>query len=712
MPWRKATLTPFRSSNRSSGASSSVGTPSIANSVDELCDGRLFGNSECDSDWSLIPSEPGFRAASGDSHPGFKLAGDSEPTLSKQQFDRFLGHAFLSVAQVSDLKMPWEKGVFAQIFGDEQPSTQFTVPCPQPWKPVDDEGATAVQDLVSAAAGVDTATGPVFQRAISCLTDKDFHGKQAELLRIACDKWLTILSTNFVSSDVGRNILDLGPLEDHREEAHEILAAVIGVRSVNTAICRANSILKFLQATFERHPSLQMPFQEELVWRYFQQLRQTAGATSAASTLSAFRYAKYVMGIELLDQVLNSKRLKGLSEIMFAGKRKLQQALVLSVQQVRMIHAVLEDSDADPFDRASAGYMLTALYGRCRASDLIFLDNIQHDHNHREGFVELFTTVHKSSRSAAKKATLLPILAPAVGITGNNWVNFASDAFCRAGLEFHGEIMGPLLRPPSHQGPFLCKRSVTSTEVGKLLRGLIGEDIEVRFKQAPHVSAHSLKATGLAWSARFGMAWSDRAILGRHQSHTNEATAIYSRDIAVGPVTRFAGMLSEVAKGAFRPDAERSQYFAFPPVPPGGHGISSVEQEIAEAEHAGEGFAVECKTELPPQPEMDSVVTVLDSESESSDSASSGSEVVTSESDVEEPPRKLRAGARRLGPPAGSSWVCHKKSGLLHLCWLEESGGDGAKRLTACGRTVTSNFEAMTSATEGNVICVMCQRRQ
>ena len=87
------------------------------------------------------------------------------------------------------------------------------------------------------------------------------------------------------------------------------------------------------------------------------------------------------MGIENLDCILNSKRLKGLSEILFSNKRKLLQAKVLSVQQVEHLHNVLEDSLADDFDRAAAGYMLVAVYGRCRASDLSFIDNIVHDHN-------------------------------------------------------------------------------------------------------------------------------------------------------------------------------------------------------------------------------------------------------------------------------------------------------------------------------------------
>ena len=108
------------------------------------------------------------------------------------------------------------------------------------------------------------------------------------------------------ASDVGRNIAALGPLEDHRSEALEILEAVIGVRW-------ANAVLKFLRDTLELFPDTVLPFTKDLVWLHFQRLKGTGGATAASSVLSAFRYAKFVMGFECMDAILLSKRLKGLS---------------------------------------------------------------------------------------------------------------------------------------------------------------------------------------------------------------------------------------------------------------------------------------------------------------------------------------------------------------------------------------------------------------
>ena len=425
--------------------------------------------------------------------------------------------------------------------------------------------------------------------------------------------------------------------------------------------------------------------------------------------LAALRYAKFVMGFECMDTILNSKRLRGFSDIMFASKRKLQQAKTLTVQQVKALHLVLENPGADSFDRAAAGFLLTAVYGRCRVSDLAFLDSIRHDHNGQDGFVEFFTTVHKTGRSAAKKSTLLPILCPAHGVTGSNWAALAKSVFEQVGLVFNGPVAGPLLCPPSHEGPFLCKRSVTSGEVGKLLRGLVGEDIEVPNRDVHHLSSHSLKATGLSWAARYGMSWPDRAILGRHQSHTNETVAVYSRDLAIGPVTRFAEVIKAIKVGAFCPDAERSRFFPFPPVPPSSEAAERQKVVLSDMVGAGCGNVERCKTELDECPGQD--VVVIDS-SDSSDSESGDSCIETDEGSAEEgPPKRPKLQEGRV-LHSETSWVAHRKSGILHFTWSEPSGGCPDRRMTACGRTVTPNFVAMDKSTEGNAICVICQRRQ
>ena len=99
--------------------------------------------------------------------------------------------------------MPWEKGIFAQIFGDEMPMPQLSVPCPSVVSE-DLEAVDAVQELFAASSSGDLSTGTIFPHAISCLSDKDFSSKQADLLSRACDKWLSILILDLQASEVGR----------------------------------------------------------------------------------------------------------------------------------------------------------------------------------------------------------------------------------------------------------------------------------------------------------------------------------------------------------------------------------------------------------------------------------------------------------------------------------------------------------------------------
>ena len=334
--------------------------------MDELPSNRslqhLFGGSECDFDFDASGSTRSFDNVLDSNKPDSHVDSLAEPVLPKNQFDRFLGHAFLSVAQPCDIKMPWEKGVFAQLFGEDLPQPQLLMPWPQ-LTSVDSEASDVVQDLFASAPELDVSAGSIFPHAISCLSDKDYSCKMADLSRRAGDKWLSILVMDLQASEVGRNLATLGDLEAHRDEVLEIISAVIGVRSCNTAVTRANSILKFLKFILQEFPNVGNPFQENLVWKYFHFLKCSGGATAASTTLSAFRYAKYIMGFYNLEGVLESRRLKGYSELLYSTKRKLQQAQTLSIQQVKILHAKLEEPEADSFDREAAGFMLLAIYG-------------------------------------------------------------------------------------------------------------------------------------------------------------------------------------------------------------------------------------------------------------------------------------------------------------------------------------------------------------
>ena len=178
----------------------------------------------------------------------------------------------------------------------------------------------------------------------------------------------------------------LGKDNYNSDEARRIVAAVIGIRSPTTAISRANALLRYLRWAVSMFGDIYMAFREESVWSYFDSLvTGGAAATTACSLLSAIRYAKYIMGYGTFDEILGSKRLKGSADMMFVEKESLKQAKILTVQQVNQLHNILTDDAAADYDKAAAGYLLLALYGRCRHSDLQNVSEIINDYSDEGG---------------------------------------------------------------------------------------------------------------------------------------------------------------------------------------------------------------------------------------------------------------------------------------------------------------------------------------
>ena len=251
MPWRKGTLKPFRSVGSVSAEESAAAHSDVAgSSVDGLS--NLFGSSNPGCNWHFSGFE-NFSTVQPLKSPSHEfahsdVAGGAAP-LSKQQFDKFLGHSFLSVVQASDLKMPWEKGIFKQIFEEASLQPSFNMSWFPRVQAVDDAPDATVQELAAAANRRLVGEDPIYSRAISCISDVDHSAQLGKLQMIACNKWLSILLVCLHDSDVGRNIALLGPIETYHIEALNILEAVIGVRSFHTAICRANAVLRFLRET-------------------------------------------------------------------------------------------------------------------------------------------------------------------------------------------------------------------------------------------------------------------------------------------------------------------------------------------------------------------------------------------------------------------------------------------------------------------------------
>ena len=564
-----------------------------------------------------------------------------------------------------------------------------------------------------------------FSSLIACVDDEHFHEKRQGQRDASIGKLLIVLRHCLLASQTGRHIIDLGTEAAQVAGAPDIVSAVVGVRSPATLLKRANSLLSFLRWVAKEGIPDVNPFVEQIVWRYMSHLKETgAPATKGASAMSSFRFAHHVLGYGSLKDVVESKRLIGISDIMLASKRCLRQSLVLTVNQVVGLHRLLRDRGLHRMDKAMVGYLLIALYGRCRHSDLQSIHSVECDFNDAGGYILIQTCCHKTGRMAALKSKLLPIMIPARGVDGSLWADEALAALDEAGVSLASPIDGPLVRAPAAYGITFMKRGLRSNEVSALLRRFIGAPDPIVGQAAEVVSSHSLKSTALSWCARYGLSPSSRSLLGRHVSSLTETYAIYSRDLACAPVAELQKVIDAIHDGSFMPDNQRSEFFLSGRVSSGevsaeasrASGMAqeetkqacTVSGEAPKEPNHGDSPAPEpvVSGDAGPPKGPGDEVEVMDEDS--SDSSSRSSYMSSDDSEAADPPARVKRFRARI--PKDERWYVHNRSHLIHR--YEDDGlGVGSTRFLVCGKRLTEAYVLCTEATAWNTLCKSCCKR-
>ena len=398
---------------------------------------------------------------------------------------------------------------------------------------------------------------------------------------------------------------------------------------------------------------------------------------------------------------------------MLAGKRLLKQALVLTVSQVKGLHAALRNVELHIMDRAVVSYLLMALYGRCRNSDLLMIHSIETDFNESGGFLVLQTCNHKTGRLAALKTKLMPIIIPARGIDGSIWAGLALEILASAGMIYEAPIGGPLLNAPAGEAGTFMKRGLRASEVSAMLRRFVGLSDPLPGCRDEIVSSHSLKATTLAWCARYGISPSSRSLLGRHASSLNETFAIYSRDLVCAPVVELQRVIDSIAEGKFSPDSQRSEFF----------NMSVVSKDLPEAD---DSRSIHSRADASAMSELyvdescpapDAVNAGLDADvlsagpdepavDDSDSSSDSDGSLVSVESFSQEPVARVKRFRARI--PAEESWFVHARSHLVHRYNGNEHFG---QKFLVCGKLLTDAYGPCTESSAWNVLRKSCNRR-
>ena len=569
--------------------------------------------------------------------------------------DTFHGHldrAWHTLEPAVSLKFPWESGIWGEIFGNADRTSHVARPAlVRPGVvPLPDNEIVAPPAFKSRRVASKPQSWQQVVMASDVSTWQEIHEAK---LDTALKRFFDVVIMFPTSYQL---VAQLAALKTVGEQMNT-MRDVLGSKSPLTLLKRVNSITRYM--SFLRSRGIAAPGVESDFYAFLNEQRDAGAPQSRlASVVEAVRFLEHVIGLEGVSDLL-SKRCLGAARLPTAGPQK--QASPLTVDELRALHDILLDEDETMWDRNMAGAFLCCIYTRSRWSDFQHANTILADPDvTAPEFVELTISDYKTKSANAWKGGLLAAVAPAVGVTSDNWG--ATWLSLRDALGAPLEEGYPVMPAPDFSGE-PTKRPISTKEVSgwvKLLldrRGLVfGER---------RVSSHSAKATMLSFLSKYGADLAIREILGAHVSHL-QSVIRYSRDALAEPLRVMCRMLHDIRMGRFAPDATRSGYFHEVEVElPGRAGDAAVVISDDEA----------VKVELPePNPPQEP-----DPEEEL-DTGSSSDEEAANEA------KCSRAVTVPKAPP-GFKLFQHSKSRMLHLMDVNHC------KVFQCGRTAGVKHE-------------------
>ena len=622
--------------------------------------------------------------------------------ISKSDYNRALFEARLNAVGDSELKLPWEQGVWKAIFSDDDSDVFPNVLPPVPGEYlVHRSSAAAALDEVERVAEKTVAESsisqdlklPFYSFAVKVLPDRDAMEENEKLWNQALYKWQQVFEILDYPGQLGKALLHEQVTTDPGAIS-VVLRDSLGIKSPRTAIKRAQTLLQYfswLQSQFLDWD----PWNRNHCLQYLRMEGQSRPSASRGLTLlEAFRFARFVLEIPIPDQLMSDPQLRGRAQRLMAEKETYKPARPLKVSELALLERTMQEP-LDPIDAYMLGAIIFAILSRSRWSDFKHIHQIWIERTEYEGglygFVEARTKYHKTATSLAKKQLYMPLVAPVLGVTTVDWIKHWVQACESLGVSFEKEPFGALCRAASHGG-VLCKRSCTTEEVGIFLNKILKTNKENA------VTSHSLKHTTLSWCAAYGLDEPSRTLLGHHELQGAKAMTVYSRDLLTRPLQLFCSMLANIRLDHFRPDESRTSRM-----------VDLLRLSAAEKEagvHVPQkfldprstGVAVQGDEEYEPTsplgaPPSSKHEDVVDDEA-SSEIPSTDSSSYDSSSEPDEP----RTGMHIEGPV----WR-NIRSHVVHKC-------SSFQRQTLCGRLVNdAHFELMQNGCSTlNARCSRC----
>ena len=575
-----------------------------------------------------------------------------------------------------EMELPWEGGFWDKFLDPNIPAIELFsrgIKRPLPFHAEPSSSSATVSEVDRRVMSAQTVEIKNFLQHIRDVPIRTWQEEREAVWETAVRRWVVLLD----QWDAGDNhlLLTLQGKTTFVEKA-QILVDVFFNKAPQTLMKRVNSLVKLCSTL--RSMEVSFPCTED---QFYSFLKNEIHLKAPASRLfEAIVFSRYVLGIEALQNIVNSRRCLGAS--LKSALTCPRQAMPFTVLQLRRFHEILRSGE-ELWDRAMCGMILFCTYGRSRWSDSQHAEALIQDRDDQGllHFLEIKASVHKTARALHLRHMFLPVAAPARGVTdecwGEQWMHV------RRLLKIDDLDVYPLMPAPDSNLE-ATPRPVSTSEAKRWMQYLLGSDL---VKAGMTLTSHSCKCTCLSFLAKRGASYEDRLVLGYHANKLRVAMT-YSRDSAARPLALLCQVLHEIRTGQFEPDCARSGRLKSGAKPLTGEFQDSCAGQDIDRQETVDLVSDGHSSDFELVGEQNAVVKKEQSESMADGQELSG-HATTDSSDSSG--GEISAWAPVVGHyvvdiPADKSLWANKNTKMFHLSHSEHV------RVLLCGRRVTASF--------------------
>ena len=215
---------------------------------------------------------------------------------------------------------------------------------------------------------------PFYSYAIKVLPDRNALEETEKVWSHALFKWQQIFEVLGYPGQLGREILQ-EQVDSNLNADSMALRDSLGIKSPRTALKRAQTLLQYF-SWLQLHVVEWDPWNRAHCLQYLQQDGHSRSSAPRGMTLlEAFRFARFVLGIGIPDQLLCDPQICGRARRLMAEKAAYKPARPLKVSEVALLETSMQEP-LDPIDKYMLGSVIFAILSRSRWSDLKLIDRI------------------------------------------------------------------------------------------------------------------------------------------------------------------------------------------------------------------------------------------------------------------------------------------------------------------------------------------------